>query len=319
MRPYEPSRQDGQHGNPDALSKVNIGVDVEEAERDFAELNRIFTEKSTRSRAAARTLTQEKSGVARIDIEHASADFEKEDEPFDLEEVLRGYKQAEIEAGIRPKNIGVLWDNLTVRGIGGEKTRVRTFPDAIVDFCNVPGALMEWFGLKPKGPEVDILKGFRGLARPDLLLKMFNIEHTRDTIVGNQFIRGISGGERKRVSIAEMMVTQATVLAWDNSTRGLDSSTALDFVKSLRIMTDVKKTTTFVSLYQASENIYHQFDKVLLLDEGRQVFFGRISEARSYFEGLGYKEQPRQTTPDYLTGCTDPFERQFVPGRTESD
>jgi ATP-binding cassette, subfamily G (WHITE), member 2, SNQ2 len=148
------------------------------------------------------------------------------------------------------------------------------------------------------------------------LLRMFNIEHTRDTIVGDPYMRGISGGERKRVSIAEMMVTGATVCAWDNSTRGLDASTALDYAKSLRVMTNIYKTTTFVSLYQASENIYKQFDKVLVIDSGRQVYFGPAAEARSYFEGLGFKEKPRQTTPDYLTGCTDEFEREYSDGRS---
>ncbi|KAE9377302.1 hypothetical protein N431DRAFT_436547 [Stipitochalara longipes BDJ] len=151
------------------------------------------------------------------------------------------------------------------------------------------------------------------------LLKMFNIEHTRNTIVGNPFVRGVSGGERKRVSIAEMMVTAATVCAWDNSTRGLDASTALDYAKSLRIMTNIYKTTTFVSLYQASENIYKQFDKVLVIDAGREVYFGPASEARAYFEGLGFKEKPRQTTPDYLTGCTDEFEREYADGRSAAD
>ena len=53
----------------------------------------------------------------------------------------------------------------------------------------------------------------------DLLLKMFNIEHTLNTIVGNPFVRGISGGERKRVSIAEMMITGATICSWDNVRR----------------------------------------------------------------------------------------------------
>ncbi|OQV07638.1 hypothetical protein CLAIMM_12042 [Cladophialophora immunda] len=149
-----------------------------------------------------------------------------------------------------------------------------------------------------------------------LLLKMFNIEHTINTIVGNPFMRGVSGGERKRVSIAEMMVTRATVCCWDNSTRGLDASTALDYAKSLRIMTNIYKTTTFVSLYQASENIYSQFDKVIVIDQGRQVFFGPAKEARAYFEGLGFLEKPRQTTPDYLTGCTDEFEREYKPGRS---
>ena len=165
-----------------------------------------------------------------------------------------------------------------------------------------------------------------GLSRHDfkkrvtkLLLQMFNIEHTRNTIVGNPFVRGISGGERKRVSIAEMMVTSATVCSWDNSTRGLDASTALDFMKSLRILTDIYRVSTFVSLYQASENIYQLFDKVIVINEGRQVFFGPAKEARAYFEGLGFLEKPRQTTPDYLTGCTDPFERDFAPGRSSDN
>jgi ATP-binding cassette, subfamily G (WHITE), member 2, SNQ2 len=148
---------------------------------------------------------------------------------------------------------------------------------------------------------------------------MLNIRHTRETLVGDEFVRGVSGGERKRVSIAEMMATRARVQSWDNSTRGLDASTALDFVKCLRIMTDVLGQTTFVSLYQAGEGIYELFDKVLVMNEGRQVYFGPPSEARAYFEGLGYNSLPRQSTPDYLTGCTDPNERQFAPGRSAAD
>jgi ABC-type multidrug transport system ATPase subunit len=82
----------------------------------------------------------------------------------------------------------------------------------------------------------------------DTLLRMLNISHTKQTLVGDEFVRGVSGGERKRVSIAEMMATRARVQCWDNSTRGLDASTALDFVKSLRVMTDVLGQTTFVTL-----------------------------------------------------------------------
>ncbi|KAI0945373.1 hypothetical protein AcW1_001611 [Taiwanofungus camphoratus] len=151
------------------------------------------------------------------------------------------------------------------------------------------------------------------------LLRMLNISHTANTYVGDEFVRGVSGGERKRVSIAEMMATRAHVLSYDNSTRGLDASTALDFVKSLRVMTDVLGQTTFVTLYQAGESIYELFDKVMVLDKGRQVYFGPPSAARAYFEGLGYKSLPRQSTPDYLTGCTDPNERQFAPDRSEHD
>ncbi|MBW0499304.1 hypothetical protein O181_039019, partial [Austropuccinia psidii MF-1] len=148
----------------------------------------------------------------------------------------------------------------------------------------------------------------------DLLLRMLSISHTKNTLVGNAQVRGVSGGERKRVSIAEMMTTRACVLAWDNSTRGLDASTALQYTKALRILTNIFRTTMFVTLYQAGEGIYEQFDKVCLINEGRQVYFGPASEARQYFIDLGFKNQPRQTTADFLTGCTDVNERQLADG-----
>ena len=81
-----------------------------------------------------------------------------------------------------------------------------------------------------------------------MLLRMLNISHAADTYVGDEYVRGVSGGERKRVSIAEMMATRAHVLCFDNSTRGLDASTALDFIKAMRIMTDILGQTTFATL-----------------------------------------------------------------------
>jgi hypothetical protein len=81
----------------------------------------------------------------------------------------------------------------------------------------------------------------------------------------------------------------------------------------------VFKTTCFVSLYQAGEGVYEQFDKVLIIDDGREVYFGPRAEARQYFVSLGYADLPRQTTADYLTGCTDPNERRFQPGRDASN
>ncbi|KAG9049169.1 hypothetical protein FS837_010988 [Tulasnella sp. UAMH 9824] len=146
------------------------------------------------------------------------------------------------------------------------------------------------------------------------LLKMLNITHTKKTLVGNAFVRGVSGGERKRVSILEMMATRAHVVSYDNSTKGLDASTALDFVKGLRVATDVLGQTTFVSLYQAGENIYNLVDKVLVIDQGRTVYFGPAKDARSYFVSLGFMDRPREATADYLTACTDPNERQSQPG-----
>lgn len=116
-----------------------------------------------------------------------------------------------------------------------------------------------------------------------------------------------------------MFCSGATVCSWDNSTRGLDASTALDYAKSLRLLTDIMGQTTFVSLYQAGEGIFDQFDKVLVLNEGHVAYFGPAKEARQYMIGLGYRDLPRQTTADYLSGCTDVNERRFADGRDETN
>ncbi|KAL8688194.1 MAG: hypothetical protein Q9218_005832, partial [Villophora microphyllina] len=143
----------------------------------------------------------------------------------------------------------------------------------------------------------------------DALMKMFGISHTKKTLVGNEMVHGISGGERKRVSIAETLATKSTVVCWDNSTRGLDASTALDYANSLRIMTDVSDRTTLVTLYQAGEGIYELMDKVLVIDEGRMVYQGPAKEAKQYFLDLGFSCPDRQTTADFLTSVTDPNQR----------
>lgn len=132
-------------------------------------------------------------------------------------------------------------------------------------------------------------------------------------------MRGISGGERKRAAIAEMMVTNACICAWDNPTRGLDASTAVDYVRSIRVLSNIHKTSTFITAYQVSESIYREFDKVMVIDQGHQVYFGPAKEARLYFESLGFLPKPRQTTADYLTGCTDPYEREYKPELADSN
>lgn len=152
----------------------------------------------------------------------------------------------------------------------------------------------------------------------DSLLKMFGILHTKDTFVGNEFVRGVSGGERKRVSIAETLITKSTVVCWDNSTRGLDASTAIDYAKSLRVMTDINKRTTFISLYQVSESIYELMDKVMLIDSGRMLYQGPANKAKQYFVGLGFHCPEHSTTADFLTEICDPASRKYQPGRETS-
>ncbi|KAJ4329856.1 hypothetical protein N0V87_010509 [Didymella glomerata] len=145
------------------------------------------------------------------------------------------------------------------------------------------------------------------------LLDSMGIPHTEDTKVGDAFVRGVSGGERKRVSIIEMLSTRGSVMCWDNSTRGLDASTALEYTRALRSMTDTMGIATIVTLYQAGNGIYDLFDKVLVLDEGKQIYYGPREQARPFMEDLGFVCGDGANVADFLTGVTVPSERQIKP------
>ncbi|KAJ4298344.1 ATP-binding cassette transporter snq2 [Collariella sp. IMI 366227] len=278
------------------------------------------------------------------DIDDASTD----QDVFPLEQFMReGHLEKRTETGDSAKKIGVVFKGLTVKGVASGATFVRTLPQAILGSFgpDLYGILCRFFpGLRigHSGELRTLLNDFTGVHLPtltvgqtlkfsllnktrknlkndvgliiDALLRMFAIKHTENTIVGNAYVRGVSGGERKRVSITEALATKSTVVCWDNSTRGLDASTALDYAKSLRIMTDVSDRTTITTLYQAGEGIYELMDKVLIIDEGRMLYQGPARDARKYFEDLGFYAPPRQTTPDFLTSICDPTSRQFHPG-----
>ncbi|EXJ88084.1 hypothetical protein A1O1_05012 [Capronia coronata CBS 617.96] len=148
----------------------------------------------------------------------------------------------------------------------------------------------------------------------DVVMAMYGISHTAHTKVGDEYIRGVSGGERKRVTIAEATLSNAPFQCWDNSTRGLDAANAVEFCKTLRLQSELFHQTCAVSMYQAPQSAYDLFDKATVLYQGRQIYFGPASQAKAYFERLGFACPPRQTTPDFLTSMTFPAERVSRPG-----
>ncbi|WRT64451.1 uncharacterized protein IL334_001383 [Kwoniella shivajii] len=148
----------------------------------------------------------------------------------------------------------------------------------------------------------------------DVIMSVFGITHTINTKVGNDFIRGVSGGERKRVTISEAALAGAPLQCWDNSTRGLDSANAIEFCKTLRMQAEYLGTTAVVAIYQSPQSAYDLFDKVSVLYEGEQIYFGKIHEAKPFFEDMGFECPAQQTTPDFLTSLTSPSERKARPG-----
>ncbi|KAF1820072.1 ATP-binding cassette multidrug transporter [Dissoconium aciculare CBS 342.82] len=148
----------------------------------------------------------------------------------------------------------------------------------------------------------------------DVIMATFGISHTINTRVGNDYVRGVSGGERKRVTIAEAALSGAVIQAWDNSTRGLDSANAIEFCKSVRLSTELQGCAAMVAIYQAPQAAFDQFDKAIVLYEGRQIYFGTTTHARRYFENLGFVCPDRQTTADFLTSMTSSQERVVKEG-----
>ncbi|KAM0272257.1 hypothetical protein ACHAQH_008754 [Verticillium albo-atrum] len=130
-------------------------------------------------------------------------------------------------------------------------------------------------------------------------LESLGIAHTRDTVVGNEFIRGVSGGERKRLSHAEVMET------------GVHASNALEFVKVLRHGANEQQRSIVATLYQAGNSIYAQFDKVVVLAEGREIYYGPAQDAKKYFEDMGFECAPGANTADFLTSVVVDTERSI--------
>ncbi|SCU83633.1 LAMI_0C03972g1_1 [Lachancea mirantina] len=143
----------------------------------------------------------------------------------------------------------------------------------------------------------------------EVYMATYGLSHTRNTKVGNDLVRGVSGGERKRVSIAEVAICGSKLQCWDNATRGLDSATALEFIKALRVNAQMTNTSGVIAIYQCSQDAFDLFDKVCVLHEGYQIYYGPASEAKQYFEDMGYVSPERQTTADFLTAVTNPAER----------
>ncbi|MCL7039664.1 hypothetical protein MKW94_010744 [Papaver nudicaule] len=112
------------------------------------------------------------------------------------------------------------------------------------------------------------------------------LERCQDTMIGGSFVRGISGGERKRVCIGNEILINPSLLFLDEPTSGLDSTTALRMVRMLREIAKAGKTVV-TTIHQPSSRLFHKFDKLILLGKGSLLYFGNASEAMVYFSSIG--------------------------------
>ncbi|KAG5063697.1 hypothetical protein AAZX31_02G177400 [Glycine max] len=112
------------------------------------------------------------------------------------------------------------------------------------------------------------------------------LERCQDTMIGGSFVRGVSGGERKRVCIGNEIIINPSLLFLDEPTSGLDSTTALRIVQMLQDIAEAGKTVV-TTIHQPSSRLFHKFDKLILLGKGSLLYFGKASEAMTYFQSIG--------------------------------
>ncbi|KAI8558580.1 hypothetical protein RHMOL_Rhmol04G0105600 [Rhododendron molle] len=163
--------------------------------------------------------------------------------------------------------------------------------------------------IKPH-PDIDIfmkaalLEGQEASVVTDYVLKILDLEICADTLVGDEMWRGISGGQKKRLTTGEMLVGPARALLMDEISTGLDSSTTFQIVNSIRQSIHILQGTAIISLLQPAPETYDLFDDIILLSDGQIVYQGPRECVIEFFEHMGFKCPERKGVADFLQEVT---------------
>ena len=134
----------------------------------------------------------------------------------------------------------------------------------------------------------------------NLTIEGLNLTVCKDTFVGNDDVRGVSGGQRRRVTVGEMMQGRNPVACADEISTGLDAAVTYDIIHSIVAFSKAAGTTRIISLLQPGPETFSLFDEVVLLAKGRVVYSGPISKVVDYFSALGYKQPATMDVADFL-------------------
>ncbi|OAY55292.1 ABC transporter G family member 26 isoform X2 [Manihot esculenta] len=163
-------------------------------------------------------------------------------------------------------------------------------------------------------------------ARVEIIVKELGLERCRHTRIGGGFIKGISGGERKRTSIGHEILVDPSLLLLDEPTSGLDSTSANRLLQVLQGLAKAGRTI-ITTIHQPSSRTFHMFDKLLLIAEGYPVYYGKARDSMEYFSSLRFipdiAMNPAEFLLDLATGQVNdislPQDLSAVPGTPDSD
>uniref|UniRef100_A0A3Q2L148 ATP-binding cassette sub-family G member 8 n=1 Tax=Equus caballus TaxID=9796 RepID=A0A3Q2L148_HORSE len=139
--------------------------------------------------------------------------------------------------------------------------------------------------------------------RVEDVIAELRLRQCADTRVGNKYVRGVSGGERRRVSIGVQLLWNPGILILDEPTSGLDSFTAHNLVKTLSRLAKGNRLV-LISLHQPRSDIFRLFDLVLLMTSGTTIYLGGAQHMVQYFTEVGHP-CPRYSNPaDFYVDLT---------------
>ncbi|KYQ91324.1 ABC transporter G family protein [Tieghemostelium lacteum] len=152
--------------------------------------------------------------------------------------------------------------------------------------------------------------------RVDYILKNLDLTKQQDTVVGNEFLRGVSGGQKKRVTIGVELVKNPKLFLMDEPTTGLDSQTSLDLIKFMKDKVQKENMSCLIALLQPGIEITKLFDFLMIMNEGEMVYFGPMNDAIGYFEDLGFKLPTHHNPAEFFQEIVNEPEL-YYPGEGE--
>jgi ABC-type multidrug transport system ATPase subunit len=140
-------------------------------------------------------------------------------------------------------------------------------------------------------------------ARVENTIKLLGLEECKDTILGNAMLRGVSGGQKRRVTLGEMLVGDACALFLDEYTNGLDTATSEDITRGLRRW--VKQTNGMIvtSLQQPTPGLYVMFDNIIVLRDAQIVYDGPRADLEPFFASMGFACPEDVDVCDFVIDC----------------
>lgn len=181
--------------------------------------------------------------------------------------------------------------------------------------CKQGGTHMNWADFSGSAEELHAARLSEKRANAERLyvntsLTFLGLSHVKDTFVGDTNVRGVSGGQRRRVTVGEMLFGSTSLFLADEISNGLDASSTFEMIQVWAQLSRNAQTTRVVSLLQPSPETVALFDEIILLSEGQLLYAGPVSQVEDYFAKLGYRAPAYMDVADFLQLLSTPADCQ---------